>query len=425
MTRVRLRVGLGVLRRRIRRRHPRPLSRAARARTGSVAASIMPIAAAAEAVKIARKRMSFLADSREQRTIRGFGSWQQVVCPRGAPQGPAKPILRCKLTTRAGALTSATPPRGRNHGETGMKAWLRFCRGSWLLPAPCSASRIWRRDPVQEAVSRALSARRVPQTSRLTGPGCSRSSAMSRSTNSGAGSARRSTEDASVDLWRFDDACIAKITVEQGLSMLSSQHREIIALIDIAGFGYGEAADMLQVPVGTVMSRITRRAPALLAAIEQSTVRPLKSRPWPLTKPDDLEQLNALVDGELPPADRAAIAARIAAEPRSRSRPRHARPAEGRASGVMPMPSRRLASNARRKTRRPRPRRCGVRCRGNSCRRRVCRCGFAGPSPHSRGRTCGSAGRCRPRSSWRSPIFRRPGSHCSGWRRMAGGRSSG
>jgi anti-sigma factor RsiW len=34
-----------------------------------------------------------------------------------------------------------------------------------------------------------------------------------------------------------------------------------------------------------------------------------------IEKPDDLEQLNALVDGELPLADRAAIAARMAAEP--------------------------------------------------------------------------------------------------------------
>lgn len=34
-----------------------------------------------------------------------------------------------------------------------------------------------------------------------------------------------------------------------------------------------------------------------------------------IEKPDDLEKLNALVDGELPLADRAAIAARMAAEP--------------------------------------------------------------------------------------------------------------
>ena len=80
-----------------------------------------------------------------------------------------------------------------------------------------------------------------------------------------------------VNLWAFDDANIAKITVEQGLSVLPPAHREIISLIDIAGFSYGEAADLLQVPVGTIMSRIARARGALLAAIENSSLRPLKS----------------------------------------------------------------------------------------------------------------------------------------------------
>ena len=57
------------------------------------------------------------------------------------------------------------------------------------------------------------------------------------------------------NLWHFDDAWIAKITVEQGLASLEPAHREIIALIDIAGFGYAEAAEILSVPIGTIMSR--------------------------------------------------------------------------------------------------------------------------------------------------------------------------
>jgi RNA polymerase sigma-70 factor (ECF subfamily) len=81
-----------------------------------------------------------------------------------------------------------------------------------------------------------------------------------------------------VDLWRFDDACIAKITVEQGLTVLGAEHREIVSLIDIAGFSYAEVAAILSIPAGTVMSRIARAREALLGAIDAGAVRPLKSR---------------------------------------------------------------------------------------------------------------------------------------------------
>jgi RNA polymerase sigma-70 factor (ECF subfamily) len=84
-------------------------------------------------------------------------------------------------------------------------------------------------------------------------------------------------DHAPVDIWGFDDAAIAKITVEQGLAALVPAHREIIALIDIAGFSYSDAAGLLGVPVGTVMSRLARAREALLAAIDRSAVRPLKS----------------------------------------------------------------------------------------------------------------------------------------------------
>jgi len=81
-----------------------------------------------------------------------------------------------------------------------------------------------------------------------------------------------------VDLWRYDDAHVAKLTVEQGLAVLAPAHREIIALIDIAGFSYAEAAELLGLPDGTIMSRIARAREALLAAIDVSTIRVLKAR---------------------------------------------------------------------------------------------------------------------------------------------------
>ncbi len=80
------------------------------------------------------------------------------------------------------------------------------------------------------------------------------------------------------DLWRFDDTQIAAITVRQGLAQLEAGLREIIALVDIAGFSYAEAAVVLEVPIGTVMSRLSRARRALLVAIDGSAVRPLPLR---------------------------------------------------------------------------------------------------------------------------------------------------
>ena len=133
------------------------------------------------------------------------------------------------------------------------------------------------RDLVQDAVARALGARRVPDVA-----AAYRAWIFKIVRNAAIDEIRRMRSEKFenelfVDLWRYDNACIAKITVDQGLAALGPSHREIIALIDIAGFSYSEAAELLGVPIGTVMSRITRARLALLAAIEASSVRPMKS----------------------------------------------------------------------------------------------------------------------------------------------------
>ncbi len=46
--------------------------------------------------------------------------------------------------------------------------------------------------------------------------------------------------------------------VRDALAMLSANHRAVIALVDLDGLTYQEAADLLEVPVGTVMSRLHR-----------------------------------------------------------------------------------------------------------------------------------------------------------------------
>ena len=88
--------------------------------------------------------------------------------------------------------------------------------------------------------------------------------------------------DVTMEYWGGDERFINVVSVRLALDRLPALHREILALVDIAGFSYEEAADMLDVPVGTVMSRVSRARRRLLEAIEDSNVRalPARRREW-------------------------------------------------------------------------------------------------------------------------------------------------
>ncbi|MET0103668.1 MAG: RNA polymerase sigma factor [Sedimenticola sp.] len=55
-----------------------------------------------------------------------------------------------------------------------------------------------------------------------------------------------------------EQVIIDKLTVRTALRQLNRDHREILVLVDMAGFSYREAAELLEVPVGTIMSRVSR-----------------------------------------------------------------------------------------------------------------------------------------------------------------------
>jgi RNA polymerase sigma-70 factor (ECF subfamily) len=87
------------------------------------------------------------------------------------------------------------------------------------------------------------------------------------------------TEDekfaAETEFWQGDERFITVLTVKLEMAKLPRQQREIIALIDLVGLSYAETAQLLGVPVGTVMSRISRARRMLLEAIGSSNVHEL------------------------------------------------------------------------------------------------------------------------------------------------------
>jgi RNA polymerase sigma-70 factor (ECF subfamily) len=60
------------------------------------------------------------------------------------------------------------------------------------------------------------------------------------------------------------EASVELNRVMAAMQTLPEEQREIVALILVEGFGYREASEMLQLPIGTVSSRLVRGRTALL-----------------------------------------------------------------------------------------------------------------------------------------------------------------
>jgi RNA polymerase sigma-70 factor, ECF subfamily len=64
-----------------------------------------------------------------------------------------------------------------------------------------------------------------------------------------------------------DDAVAAKLTIERALAELPLEFRTAVVLRDLCGLDYSEIGELLDIPPGTVRSRIARGRAALAATL--------------------------------------------------------------------------------------------------------------------------------------------------------------
>ncbi len=72
--------------------------------------------------------------------------------------------------------------------------------------------------------------------------------------------------DSTAEHARQDEICAA---VRQAVAALPESQRAVISLVDLQGMSYAEVAEVLDVPIGTVMSRLSRGRKALCQALQQ------------------------------------------------------------------------------------------------------------------------------------------------------------
>lgn len=61
--------------------------------------------------------------------------------------------------------------------------------------------------------------------------------------------------------------------VRAAVARLPMGQRQVLTLVDLEEFGYAEVADILAIPVGTVMSRLSRARAALKVMLDQAAQR--------------------------------------------------------------------------------------------------------------------------------------------------------
>jgi RNA polymerase sigma factor (sigma-70 family) len=62
-----------------------------------------------------------------------------------------------------------------------------------------------------------------------------------------------------------------RMAIEKAMSLLSDEHRSVIALVLVDGLPYKEAAEVLEIPMGTLTSRLARARAALQELLSDQT----------------------------------------------------------------------------------------------------------------------------------------------------------
>ncbi len=75
----------------------------------------------------------------------------------------------------------------------------------------------------------------------------------------------------------YEASIVNVVAVRQAFENLTDEHRDILALVDVAEFSYEECAKMLDIPKGTVMSRISRGRAALADLLNENNVIAMSS----------------------------------------------------------------------------------------------------------------------------------------------------
>ena len=66
-----------------------------------------------------------------------------------------------------------------------------------------------------------------------------------------------------------------RLALQKAISLLSEEHRLVVGLVLVDGLPYKEAADVLEIPVGTLTSRLARARDAL----QQLLADPIRRTP--------------------------------------------------------------------------------------------------------------------------------------------------